>query len=197
MTLLLDIDNVLIPWGRRQSLFTDWVRPKVRFLDSYSPAQLELIRSRFNDIRWHTTWIQGDSANAVFAPTTGFGPFPAAISPLNLRLRLPSAAQFTVTPPHYEYYEPGYVAAEDIPEALHNRLQNVGWWKLNAVAALLALGTLPGKVVWVDDELNDVGDSIEVVLDHFGARDRFMLIAPDDHWSETMILRAADWYDSH
>jgi len=190
MTVLLDIDGVLLPWSgsTEGSGFTDFTKVKARHFSAVSSEQLTLIASSFTDIQWHTTWIAGDMANLHFTPITGFGPYPILVDRLSEHFT-EDWYGFEVSPNHAGFRVPDKI----IPPTLGRALNYARWWKLNAVAALLATDQLPGKVVWVDDDLPTSMGSVRQVLAHFDARDRFRLIAPDVIWEKDSIIAAAEW----
>lgn len=189
MTVLLDIDNVLLPWGVEESEFYDWRKADHRNFSRYSPGQLELIRESFSDIRWHTTWIGGRKANTEFSQITGFGPWPIAID------EICDGLGDDIGPEQYRNQYRSSVIPHDLP---WNCLY---WWKLNGVARLLQAGKLPGFITWVDDDLIHEMKNVRRVLERFNALDRFNLIAPECHWTMASILEAKkvadDWNKSH
>lgn len=201
MTLLLDIDGVLIGWNSqhtppKNSGFDDWHKPGVASFNWLSKAQLELLASSFEDIQWHTTWIQEQAVGHYvdhFTKTTGFEPRPILIDQL--------AWVRDITNDHKDAWwdiSPNrrYVPFSAIPEVLHYACNKAMWWKLNAVAALLEAGKLSGKVVWVDDDINPVKAHVFTVLKHYDAVDRFRLISPNDVFTRKDIEESAEWLNS-
>jgi hypothetical protein len=185
MTLILDVDGVLLDWsGKRDNLsgFSDWATSERRFFSRWSPEQLKLISSSFSDIRWLTTWIDGGMVSE-FTNVTGFGPHPVSTEPLERS----EDSFFSVSPDHY--IDSRFVIERGLTESL--LLAN--WWKLNAVAALLHHGHLPDRVVWVDDDLPVLKKPVADILEHFEARDRFRLYAPTQIWTRWDIEEAAEW----
>ena len=72
MTVLLDVDGVLLDWSgsddRSDTGFDDFVKPNERYFNWVSFDQLSLIQSLFDNILWHTTWVAGDMCNSLFTP---------------------------------------------------------------------------------------------------------------------------------
>lgn len=194
MTVLLDIDGVLIGWDgkpeEKSSGFSDWARPEPPepFFNFISAEQLAFIAEKLGEhVQWHTTWIQSalkaDHMTDIFTEMTGFGPWPIAVQEY-MDGPGPFGPRFAIEPRN------GAVSKSLIPEELHSVLQSAGWWKLNAVAALLAEGKLSERVVWVDDENNFNRWHIQHVLEFFGAKERFLVVSPDPVWSRAEILKA-------
>lgn len=200
MTVLLDIDGVLIGWSgkpdEKSSGFSDWARPEPAemFFNFTSQEQLALIAEQVgNHVQWHTTWIQKgyrvDAGRMVdyFTEQTGFGPFPIAVEEFFER-PWPSVPCFKMDP-----RGDGTKPRAEFPDEVANVLLRTDWWKLNAVAALLVEGKLDGRVVWVDDELNSNWWAVKNVLTHFGAFSRFMIVSPREVWERDSILEAAEF----
>lgn len=196
MTLLLDIDGVLIGWERtapENSGFDDWQKPKFPNSNWVSKTQLELVASSFKDIQWHTTWIQEHGAGYYvenFVNNTGFGPYEILIDQLDWVRDITNDvkdAWWDISP------DRKYVPFNAVPEVLHYNLSEALWWKLNTVAALLEYDGLPGKVVWVDDDINAVKSHVFAVLKYYDAVDRFRLISPKEVFTRQDIEEAAAW----
>lgn len=149
---------------------------------------MKLISESFDDIRWHTTWIEKSFNNKrlvdSFTETTGFGPFPLAVEPLE---RTRTWDGFVVEPYGMS------VSSSAIDEVLHHTLRVAGWWKLNAVAALLQADAIPGRVVWADDDIASFLGPIRDVLEHFDALERIALVAPQEVFTKESILSTSEW----
>lgn len=207
MTLLLDIDGVLIGWYQNpgeESGFSDWklAAPGQFAVKWTSAEQLALISETFQDIHWHTTWIQPAYGKERFVERFtewfDFGPHPVLVDQLETEAGRPHWGD-KPSPGDQWLVAPGYTLAvpiEVVPEPLWVPLHEAFWWKLNAVAALLATDRLPGKIVWVDDDIPTSRQEVFEVLRYFDAVDRFRLVAPRDVFTRTQIEEAAEWLQS-
>lgn len=173
MTVLLDIDHVLLTWMDRETTpyngFDDYVHPGGRGFSRYSPEQLKLIHDKFEEVIWHTTWSRlNNLANLHFCPTTGFEVRDNLIDEFGGPVRgLP----------------PEVVAA----------CGRCNWWKLDAVALWLNAG-FSGRFIWADDDLKDTWHKgVKVVLDYYAATDRCYAVAPQDGWTRQSIEEASAW----
>lgn len=192
MTLLLDIDNVLLPWHAYNAKdwpsrdFDDWVKPAKRFFSTYSPAQHAAIKESFSDIRWLTTWLDGNMANTYFNEVTGFGVFPSAAD----GIVHDDNGRFAVGSESTSLWANLPTGA---PDSLGSALSNVHWWKLNIVAIQILNGNLPGRVVWADDQLIEFSGGVLRALTLLGREDDFLLIAPDSHMTMDQIKAGQEW----
>jgi len=173
--LLVDIDHVLLPWDDHYTNpykgFGDWKKVSERYFSRISAEQLELVNEKFPDILWHTTWSLEDMANERFCPRTGF----------SVRENLHTLVSS--------------IPVSTLPPSVRKNLRDAYWWKLDDVAKWLDI-KMPGRIVWADDHLLNFRDRVERVLDHYGVRDDFLLVAPRDGWTRDSINEAADWLKS-
>lgn len=198
--VLLDIDGVLLDWsGNPNDEFDDWTLPGVRWFAHYSPSLLKLISETFDDIQWHTTWIEGNACNEHWLNITGWGPYPIFIDSLNEALLKHSKGLnfHSVAPNRSVRYDRALGFSNGLihPE-VSAVLTKTGWWKLNAIALALTEGLLPGKVLWIDDDLGATQGSVAKVLKHYEATDRFRLIIPKPVLRKADIVAGAEWLAS-
>lgn len=176
MNLLLDIDGVLINWEapitalEKSTGFNDFSKVYHQSFNHLSQDQLCLIDELFGDcIRWLTTWEigwAGESANKNFCSRIGWPARDTAVWPLG--------PEIVMSP------EPGI---------------ELNWWKAGVVNDLLYNDHefTQGKVVWVDDELENHWYEVKPMLERHNALDRFRCIAPWPVWSRKDIEDAYEW----
>lgn len=193
MTVLLDIDGVLLGWDGEPDPevtgFSDFRAIKERFFSWHSDEQLALILDTFTDVQWHTTWVQLDHTGTPgtdrFTELTGFGPLPILVDEIPVQ-EARYGLQIRPRAPRVPF--------ESVPSRVAGVLLPTDWWKLNAVAILLEQGKLPGKIVWIDDDIAPLRKPIFQVLRYYDAVDRFRLISPHKSvLSRTDIIEAAEW----
>jgi hypothetical protein len=195
MTVLLDIDGVLLDWSGigRNDDFDDWTRPQERYFSHYSPSLLKFIAEHLPDIQWHTTWIEGNMCNEHWVKVTEWGPYPIFIDRLvQAEGKHSKGMDFHATAPNRASGGRGFSSALIHPE-VNAIIFNAGWWKLNAVALALEEGLLPGKVLWIDDDLAVTQWAVAKVLKHYKVEDRFRLIIPKTVLRKADIIAGAEW----
>ena len=198
MSVLLDIDGCLLDWSgsKGNDDFDDWQRPDVRLFNYYSPSQLNLISKSFDDIQWHTTWIENNMCNELWHNVTGWGPYPIFIDQLQDAAEKHSEGEdFYPIAPNRSFGGRsglGFSSGLIDPE-IDATLYNADWWKLNGVALALHEGLLPGKVLWIDDDLAGTFKSVSKVLAHYDATERFRFIIPSAVLRKADIIEGAEW----
>ncbi len=202
MTLILDIDDVLLHHGRnppsRKTEFRDWRKPNPRtiYVEWYSPEQLDLIQRCFPHIEWHTSWVQNSACHEIFEPVCNFRHNPIFINRL-----FSICAEMFLDDVHLNWFidphkEPR-LPLSMLPYEIVKPIVDADWWKLNAVAAAFLSGKLEDdKILWVDNDLKKYNKPVTEVIEFLGLEERVRMIAPDQVWTRRSILEAKEWYET-
>lgn len=183
MNLLLDIDGVVISWNEplhtleKSTGFNDFAKKDADHFNHVSQDQLCLINDYFGDhIRWLTTWELGPVAlaNEKFCKVVGWNAKNSAV---------------------WLDYDGGSGVSDHWRPDMSYHLE---WWKAGQVNDLLEMNHpyVQGKVIWVDDELENHWYEVKPMLEKHGALDRFRCIAPYPAWSRKDIEEAYEWANS-
>lgn len=184
--LLIDVDGTLMNRQTNTYIaktgFTDWVTlpdDTPPFVAPHSPEMIAMLEAYFGDeMYWLSDWIMS-SASQILLPkylplTREYQDFARLIEDQFMSDE-PDTGPGLLLYPKGTWGNASVFGDQKSPTV--RGLLAARWWKLNCVAYGVYANLLPGKVVWIDSDINRFRADINIVLKDLGVQKRFRLIS--------------------